>query len=125
MTTFLNWVHGTFFHAWHFLYGQIQLTNWVGNIVAGVVTFITLTLVWPKFRHLVERAIGVTSLHEKLDQQHKERLEQASKHHQAAVLLAKTHHEAHMKALQPPATTPTPRKSTGTVKKVTPRKAVK
>ena len=100
MNSYLLWQHGTFFHAWHFVYGQIQLTNWVGNIVAGVVTFIVLTLIWPKFRHLVTRAIGVTSLHEKLDAQHKERMEQAAKHHRDAVLLAKSHHKEHMEALR-------------------------
>jgi len=138
MNTALHWLHGTFFHAWHFVYGQIQLTNWVGNIVAGVVTFIVLTIVWPKFRKVVTRAIGVTSLHDKLDAQHRERLEQAAKHHQAAILLAKSHHEAHMKALEDkpaPAnpvvlkvsTTPSPRKAASTVKKASPspRKATK
>ena len=106
MHTFIHWAHGTFFHAWHFLYTQIQLTTWFGNIVAGVVTFVVLTLVWPRFRHIVKRAIGVTSLHDKLDRQHKEHLEQASKHHQAAILLAKSHHDAHMKAIQPPSVIP-------------------
>ena len=106
------WFHGLFFHSWHFLYQQIQLTNWVGNIVAGVVTFIILTICWPRFRHLVERAIGIKGLHDKLDTQHDERLRQAEvhqvathalmkKHYHAQVDLAKAHHDFHVAAATP------------------------
>jgi ABC-type nickel/cobalt efflux system permease component RcnA len=110
MHNFAYWLHGTFFHAWHWLFQQVQLNQWFGNIVAGVVTFAALTLVWPRLRHLVKRAIGITALHDsihaKLDQQHRERLEQASKHHREAIALAKKHHEIHMAAIAKPASKP-------------------
>jgi len=28
-----------YFHAWHWLHGQVQLDNWFGNIVAGIVGY--------------------------------------------------------------------------------------
>lgn len=36
----MNWLHGVWFHSWHFFYQQAQLDNWFGNIVAGVVGFV-------------------------------------------------------------------------------------
>ena len=114
-----EWIENTYFHAWHFVYQQVQLTNWMGNIVAGVITFIVVTLAWPKLRHAAERAIGITALHKKLDAQHAERMAQATTHHLEAVALAKAHHEEHMRALRPtkapsakptaPARTPRPK----------------
>lgn len=100
-------LHNVYFHVWHFLYQQSQLTNWFGNIVAGVVSFVALTLAWPRLRHAVERAIGITKLHNKLDAQHLERLNQADQHHREALALAKKHHEAQLKALKPEPPKPT------------------
>ena len=88
-----------YFHAWHFVYQQVQLDNWGGNIVAGVITFAAVTLAWPKLRHAAERAIGITALHNKLDAQHTERMAQATTHHLEAMALAKAHHQEHMHAL--------------------------
>ncbi|NNN07804.1 MAG: hypothetical protein HKL85_01255 [Acidimicrobiaceae bacterium] len=91
-------LHDIYFHAWHWLFQMVQLGNWVGNIVAGVITFITLTIVWPKFRHVVERAIGVTALHKKLDAQHTEKMTQAERHHQEKMAQAERHHKAQLAA---------------------------
>ena len=33
-------------HEWHWLYRQIQLDNWFGNIVAGVVAFLIMDVAW-------------------------------------------------------------------------------
>ncbi len=107
-----EWLENIYFHAWHFVYQQVQLTNWFGNIVAGVVTFVVLTIVWPRFRHIVERAIGVKALHAKLDAQHKERMDQAESHHQEALAVAREHHAAHMAALQPAPEVPAPKPAT-------------
>ena len=96
----MNTAHGIYFHAWHFLYTQIQLTTWFGNIVAGVVTFLVLTICWPRFRHLVQRAVGVTKLHEQAERHHKERTEQAEQHHKDALRLARQHHAEHLEALR-------------------------
>ena len=33
-------LHDIYFHSWHFTFQQIQLTNWMGNIVAGAVGYL-------------------------------------------------------------------------------------
>ena len=118
-----HWLHGVFFHSWHFLYTQIQLTTWFGNIVAGVVTFLAVGMFWPPTRKRIERFVGryFSALHTKLDGHHAERMDQAEKHHREAVALAKKHHEIHMSAISPRPASPTPVKAPSTVKKATPR----
>ena len=111
-----EWVENVYFHAWHFVYQQVQLTNWTGNIVAGVITFTAVTLAWPKLRHGAERALGITKLHTKLDAQHAERMAQAQAHHDEALALAREHHEAHMKALKAVKPAPTKAPATATPK---------
>ena len=65
---------GAYFHVWHFIYSQIQLTNWFGNVVAGVVVFIVVDVCWQWFLkrwvtdalhrvHVIQNA----ELHRKLD----------------------------------------------------------
>ena len=81
-------------YAWNWL-------TWIGNVTAGIVIFVTMTICWPKFRHFVERAIGIKGLHDKLDAHHKERTEQAERHHKAAMALARQHHFEHLSALKP------------------------
>lgn len=70
----MNWLHGLWFHAWHFTYQQVQLTNWFGNIVAGVVGFVVGSGLWarviaPWWRrfHLDIHATAQRALHGKLD----------------------------------------------------------
>ncbi len=96
-----------YFHAWHFIYQQVQLTSWFGNIVAGLVTFLAVAILWPRIRKGTQRAIGVTGLHRKLDAQHIQRMRQAQAHHDEALALARSHHAEHMAALR--ANAPAPR----------------
>ena len=70
----MSWLHGTYFHVWHFLYTQIQLTTWFGNVVAGVVVFVVMDVCWQWFlKRLVKNALQrfhseqLSSLHAKLD----------------------------------------------------------
>ena len=67
-------VHGVYFHAWHFLYSQVQLTVWFGNVVAGVVVFVVMDILWRWFGrrlfHAMMKRIHADSLeeiHAKLD----------------------------------------------------------
>jgi ABC-type nickel/cobalt efflux system permease component RcnA len=104
-------LHGIYFHSWHWVFQQIQLTNWMGNIVAGVVVFCTVSLLWPRTRRALEHYVEAhfRSLHTKIDAQHAERLAQAEAHHREALALAKKQHEAHMRALAQLSNTPKPR----------------
>jgi len=36
----VTWIHGVYFHSWHFIFRMVQLDSWFGNIVAGVVGWI-------------------------------------------------------------------------------------
>ena len=45
----MNWFHGVYFHSWHFIYAQSQLTVWFGNIVAGFVVFVVIDVCWQLF----------------------------------------------------------------------------
>jgi len=45
----VTWLHNVFFHSWHFLYQQVQLDNWFGNIVAGVVGYLCARDRYKKF----------------------------------------------------------------------------
>jgi len=75
-------------------------TNWIGNLVAGIVVFVTMTICWPRFRHFVERGLGITKLHEQAERHHKERTEQAEQHHKEALRLARVHHAEHLEAVR-------------------------
>ncbi len=117
-----HWLHGFFFHVWHFLYGQVQLENWFGNVVAGVVTFLVAGLFWPGVRNAFKGYVGryFSAVHAKLDSQHAEHLALAEKHHREALALATKHHAAHMAALAPAKKpSPTTAKAASTVKKQT------
>ena len=124
-----HWLHGVYFHAWHFVYQQVQLTNWAGNVVAGIFTFLVVGLFWPPTRKSFTRFVGrfFSAVHNKLDAQHQERMTQAQTHHNEAIALAKAHHAEHMAALAKPKPapkqSPTPAKATATVKKAPPRPA--
>lgn len=36
----MTWLHNVYFHVWHWLFQQVQLDVWFGNIVAGVVGYV-------------------------------------------------------------------------------------
>lgn len=86
--------HDVYFHVWHFIYRQVQLDNWFGNIIAGVVGFAIGTLAWPPTRKRLVAFIEkhVNGIHAKLDAQHQERMEQAQTHHELQMELAKAQH---------------------------------
>lgn len=69
----MNRVHDVYFHAWHFVFNQVQLDNWFGNIVAGIVSFAALSLLWPRLRRAISKFVrehvsaGNAELHAKLD----------------------------------------------------------
>ncbi len=86
--------HDVYFHVWHFIYRQVQLDNWFGNIVAGVVGFAIGTLAWPPTRKRLVAFIEkhISGIHAKLDAQHQERMEQAQTHHELQMELAKAQH---------------------------------
>ena len=44
-----------YFDVWHFIYQQVQLDNWFGNVVAGVVVFIVMDVCWQTFLKKVSR----------------------------------------------------------------------
>jgi|ERR1035437_73236 hypothetical protein len=98
------WFHNTFFHAWHFLYNQVQLTNWFGNVVAGVAVWFVVTLLWKWF---VKRWIteAVRKIHaEELARHHREVvLPILTKNHNEALKLAKEHHAFHIAQNSAPA----------------------
>jgi len=83
------WFHNTFFHAWHFLYNQVQLTNWFGNVVAGVVVWFVVTLLWKFFlKKWIKKALAEI---------HREEIE---RHHREIVKPeADARHREHLKAL--------------------------
>lgn len=99
-------LHNAYFHAWHWLFQMVQLGNWFGNIVAGVISFAVLSLFWPRVRHAIERATKRhlselrAEIHAKLDAQHKEKMEQAERHHQEKVIQAEKHHKAQLAAIK-------------------------
>jgi hypothetical protein len=33
-------LHNLYFHSWHWIFQQVQLDNWFGNIVAGVIGYV-------------------------------------------------------------------------------------
>src|ERR1035437_6187210 len=76
-------------------------TNWIGNIVAGIVVFLLMSLLWPRLRRAIEAFVKghVKSIHDKLDLQHEERLRQAEVHQLATHKLLKKQHAEHMAAL--------------------------
>ena len=105
-------LHDLYFHAWHWLFQQVQLGVWFGNIVAGVVVFCVVSLFWPKVRHAIERfakrhlANLRAEIHAKLDAQHKEKMEQAERHHQEKTAQAERHHKAQLAAIRKSKETP-------------------
>lgn len=105
-------VHNVVFHVWHFLYQQVQLPNWFGNIVAGLASFVLMSLFWPKARAAYVRffARHFDAVHAKLDQHHREHIDlakyqhkkseaAAERRHQEAQALATYHHAAHIAAI--------------------------
>ena len=73
-------------------------TDWVGNLVAGIVVFVLMSLFWPRFRRAIEAFAKrhVASIHEKLDGQHKEHMALVRKNHKEALDLARAHHRERM-----------------------------
>lgn len=65
------------------------------QVVLGAVL---LAVFVPPIRHWFERHIK--SLHDKLDHQHQERIDQAAHHHKEALALARKNHAEHMVALE-------------------------
>ena len=93
----MGWLH----HLW---YGYFVPSLW-GNgpeAIFQTVLYGAIALIFvPPLRHFVER--HVKSIHEKLDHQHQERIDQADHHHKEALALARKHHAEHMVALSKPA----------------------
>ena len=58
-------VHNVYFHVWHWLFQQIQLDNWFGNIVAGVIGWLAARDRYRKFHQKLNEP-----LHDKLDHAH-------------------------------------------------------
>ena len=116
--------HDVFFHAWHFVYQQIQLDNWFGNIVAGVVGFLVGTIAWPPTRkRLVLFVEGhVAGIHAKIDAVHAEEVAQRTQQHETQMGLTAAHHQVVLSAIrdvlgaaQPsttPASDPAPKETT-------------
>jgi ABC-type nickel/cobalt efflux system permease component RcnA len=79
--------------------------SWIGNISAGIVVFLVMSLFWPRARHVIEAFAKrhVQSIHDKLDEQHEEHLSLVAHHHKEALALARKHHAEHMVALGKPA----------------------
>ncbi len=92
--------HDVYFHVWHFIYQQIQLDNWFGNIVAGIVGFAIGTLAWPPTRKRLVAFIEkhVSGIHAKLDANHEEMMSQIQTNHTLQMQLAKSHHAEAMVA---------------------------
>ena len=86
----MNELHHVYFNVWHFLYGQIQLQNWFGNVVAGVVVFVLVDICWQLFlKKWVKRAIAEI---------HREEL---ARHHREVVEpLMEKHHAEHLAAIK-------------------------
>lgn len=122
-----HWIHGVFFHSWHFIYAQTQLTVWFGNIVAAVVTFLAVGMFWPGVRNAFKGYISryFVAIHTKIDAQHKEHLALTEKHHREALALARSHHEAHMAAIGKPVVTPVVKPSVTVRKGLAVKKATK
>ena len=59
------WFHNLYFHCWHWLFQQVQLSNWFGNIVAGTVGWLAARARYKKFHEKLN-----APLHEKLDLAH-------------------------------------------------------
>lgn len=59
------WLHNLYFHIWHWLFQQVQLDNWFGNIVAGVVGYLLARDRYRKFHDKLN-----APLHDKLDHAH-------------------------------------------------------
>ena len=58
-------IHNVYFHAWHWFFQQVQLDNWFGNIVAGVVGWFLARSRYKKFHEKLN-----APLHDKLDHAH-------------------------------------------------------
>ena len=39
-------LYAAWIHEWHWLYQQVQINVWFGNIVAGIVVFIVMDVAW-------------------------------------------------------------------------------
>ena len=61
----MNWLHNVYFHSWHWLFQQIQLDSWFGNIVAGVVVWLAARDRYKKFHEKMN-----APLHDKLEHTH-------------------------------------------------------
>lgn len=81
----MNEIHSLYFHSWHFLYQQTQLTNWFGNVVAGVVVFLVVDVCWQLFlKKWAKEAIA--EIHkEELARHHKDVVQPALDAHLAEV----------------------------------------
>ena len=90
-----------YFHVWHFLYQQVQLDSWFGNVVAGVVVFVVVDICWQLFlKKWVKEGLAKVHAealkihHEKvvrpeLDARHNEIIDQQERHHRAQLTAIK------------------------------------
>ena len=89
-----------YFHAWHFLYTQIQLTNWFGNVVAGVVVFVVVDVCWQLFLKKWVKA-EIAKIHAEELRKHQIKVEaHAERLHKEVLDQAENHHQSHLAALK-------------------------
>ena len=108
--------------ARHFVAYASQPFNWITNVTASVVIFALVSLFWPRARKAYKAFFltHMTDLHQKLDDQHEERLRQSESLHVRSMDLAKKHHAellTHVAKTVPRAPAITPVKPTSTRRK--------
>lgn len=98
----MNWLHNDYFTIWHFLYQQLQLDNWFGNIVAGIIAWLILTALWQwilkdKFQSFLsnthKRALNLhyERIQKAEEKRHKETMAQSAKYHQERLIQQEDH----------------------------------
>ena len=81
----MNELHRLYFNVWHFLFQQVQWTNWFGNVVAGVVVFVVVDVCWQLFlKKWVKEAVARVH-REELERHHRETVQPALDAHLAEV----------------------------------------
>lgn len=71
----MTWTHNVYFHFWHWAFQQVQLDNWFGNIVAGIVGWVAAKERYKQFHEKIN-----APLHDKLDMSH-DLMRHIIKHH--------------------------------------------
>ena len=53
----MTFLHNVYFHSWHWVFQQVQLDNWFGNIVAGVVGYVLARDRYRKFHEKLNEPV--------------------------------------------------------------------